>query len=69
MIKLALVFNTSFDSLQNKAKKLLNEVGFSTESGSVAKLFMSIVNSEISDFYTLLDEKILLSFLSTGDLR
>ena len=63
---MALVFNTSFDSLQNKAKKLLNEVGFSTESGSVAKLFMSIVNSEISDFYTLLDEKILLSFLSTS---
>lgn len=63
---MALIFDGSYTVLQEKAKVRLAEKGFSVTPGSVAKLLVSIVNSEVSDLYSLLQEAHVQSFLSSA---
>lgn len=55
------------DELSEEAIKQLRSIGFSTRPGSIAKLFLNIVNKFIGDFYTTLTVNHLRAFLTTSD--
>lgn len=63
-----IVLNTkSFDELREEATSDLQAVGFSTTAGSIAKLFMNIVNKNIADLYDTLTVNHLRAFVTTSD--
>lgn len=63
-----IVLNTkTFDELRAEATEDLQVVGFNTDPGSVAKLFMNIVNKHIADLYNTLTVNHLRAFVTTAD--
>ena len=63
---MALLYDGSYEGIQKRAIAKLKEEGFSVSPGSIAKLLVSIVNSEIADLYELLQEMHSQSFISTA---
>lgn len=62
------VLNTkTFEELRTEATADLEAVGFNTTAGSVAKLFMNIVNKNIADLYNTLTVNHLRAFVTTAD--
>lgn len=62
------VLNTkTFSELKQEATKQLHAVGFSTTPGSIAKLFMNIVNQNIANLYSTLTVNHLRAFVTTSD--
>lgn len=62
------VLNTkNFEELRKEATSDLNAVGFNTSPGSIAKLFMNIVNKHIADLYDTLTVNHLRAFVTTAD--
>ena len=63
-----IVLNTkTFEELQVEATADLQAVGFNTDPGAVAKLFMNIVNKHIANLYNTLTVNHLRAFVSTAD--
>lgn len=63
-----IVLNTkTFDELQTESLKELTNIGFSDSPGTIARLFLSIINKNLSTFYTILTVNHLRAFLSTSD--
>ena len=63
-----IVLNTkTFDELKEEATSDLQAVGFSTSAGSIAKLFMNIVNKNIANLYNTLTVNHLRAFITTSD--
>ena len=63
-----IVLNTkTFDELQEESLKELTAIGFSDSPGSIARLFLSIVNKNIATLYKTLNINHLRAFLSTSD--
>ena len=63
-----IVLNTkTFDELKEEATSDLQAVGFSTSAGSIAKLFMNIVNKNIANLYNTLTVNHLRAFVTTAD--
>jgi uncharacterized phage protein gp47/JayE len=63
-----IVLNTkTFKELSEEGVKSLNAIGFNSSPGSIAKLFLNIVNSSISDLYTTLTINHLRAFVTTAD--
>lgn len=62
------VLNTkTFEELRKEATEDLAAVGFNTSAGSIAKLFMNIVNKHIGDLYNTLTVNHLRAFVTTSD--
>ena len=62
------VLNTkTFDELSLEATNDLEAVGFNTSAGSIAKLFMNIVNNNIANLYNTLTVNHLRAFVTTAD--
>lgn len=61
-----LINEKDFKTLCNETDKLLNESGFSTTPGSIAKLFTDIINKNISNFYDTLTVNHMQSFVTTA---
>lgn len=62
------VLNTkTFEELKTEATEDLTAVGFNTSPGSIAKLFMNIVNKHIADLYNTLTVNHLRAFVTTSD--
>ena len=62
------VLNTkTFDELQEESLKELTAIGFSDSPGSIARLFLSIINKNIATLYKTLTVNHLRAFLSTSD--
>ena len=61
-----LINNKDFQSLEKETKIRMEEVGFSTTPGSIAKLFADILNKNISDFYEVLTLNHIQSFVTTA---
>lgn len=61
-----LILNKDFKNIQKKAEEYFQEVGISVTPGGIAKLFSSIINSEISEFYETLSVYHLQCFVSTA---
>ena len=63
-----IVLNTkNFDELQEESLKELTTIGFSDSPGTIARLFLSIINKNISTLYKVLTVNHLRAFLSTSD--
>ena len=63
-----IVLNTkTFDELREEATADLQAVGFNTSPGSIAKLFMNIVNQNIANLYNTLTVNHLRAFVTTSD--
>lgn len=63
-----IVLNTkTFEELQKEATADLQAVGFNTDPGSIAKLFMNIVNKHIANLYNTLTVNHLRAFVTTAD--
>ena len=63
-----IVLNTkTFDELSEEGINSLNAIGFNSSPGSIAKLFLNIVNSNIADLYTTLTVNHLRAFVTTAD--
>ena len=63
-----IVLNTkNFEELSKEATADLEAVGFNTSAGSIAKLFMNIVNKYIGDLYRTLTVNHLRAFVTTAD--
>ena len=63
-----IVLNTkTFDELTKESISDLEAIGFSTEPGSIAKLFMNIVNKNIANLYNTLTINHLRAFVTTSD--
>lgn len=63
-----IVLNTkNFDELQEESLKELTAIGFSDSPGTIARLFLSIINKNISTLYKVLTVNHLRAFLSTSD--
>ena len=63
-----IVLNTkTFDELQEESLKELTAIGFSNSPGTIARLFLSIINKNISTLYKVLTVNHLRAFLSTSD--
>ena len=63
-----IVLNTkTFEELKEEATSDLQAVGFSTSPGSIAKLFMNIVNKNIANLYNTLTVNHLRAFVTTSD--
>lgn len=61
------VLNTkTFEELKEESTTDLEASGFSTDAGSIAKLFMNIVNSNISNLYETLTVNHLRAFVTTS---
>lgn len=50
-----IIHNRDFKTLVEETDKKLNEIGFSTDEGSISKLFADIINKNISNFYESLE--------------
>lgn len=61
-----LILNKDLKSIQNKAEKYFKEVGINITPGSIAKLFSSIINEEISEFYETLSTYHVQCFVTTA---
>lgn len=62
------VLNTkTFEELIEEGIADLEAIGFSTEAGSIAKLFLNIVQSHIAEFYDVLTVNHLRAFVTTAD--
>lgn len=61
-----LIHNKSFEELSATTTVKLQEKGFDTSPGSIAKLFSDIICKNTSDFYDKLTESHLLAFLTTS---
>lgn len=61
-----LINDKDFKSLQEQTKKAMEEVGFSTTPGAIAKLFADILNENISDFYEALTLNHVQSFITSA---
>lgn len=62
------VLNTkTFDELQEESLKELTAIGFSDSPGTIARLFLSIINKNIANLYKTLTVNHLRAFLSTSD--
>ena len=61
-----LINEKDFNSISLETDKALNEYGFSTTPGSIAKLFADIINKNISDFYETLSVNHVQSFVTTA---
>ena len=63
-----IVLNTkTFDELQEESLKELTAIGFNNSPGTIARLFLSIINKNISTLYKVLTVNHLRAFLSTSD--
>ena len=63
-----IVLNTkTFDELTAEGINNLNAIGFNSSPGSIAKLFLNIINSNIADLYTTLTVHHLRAFVTTAD--
>ena len=63
-----IVLNTkSFEELYEESKLDLEAVGFSSTPGSIARLFMNIVNKNIADVYDALTVNHIRAFVTTAD--
>jgi hypothetical protein len=63
-----IVLNTkTFDELQGESLKELTSIGFSDSPGTIARLFLSVVNKNIDTLYKVLTTNHLRAFLSTSD--
>ena len=63
-----IVLNTkTFDELSKEGIDALNTIGFNSSPGSIAKLFLNIINSSIADLYTTLTVNHLRAFVTTAD--
>lgn len=63
-----IVLNTkTFDELSEEGINSLNAIGFNSSPGSIAKLFLNIINSNIADLYTTLTVNHLRAFVTTAD--
>ena len=63
-----IVLNTkSFNELYNESNLDLEAAGFSSTPGSIARLFMNIVNKNIGDLYDTLTVNHLRAFVTTSD--
>lgn len=63
-----IVLNTkTFEELRQEATHDLEAVGFNTSPGSIAKLFMNIVNKNIANLYNTLTVNHLRAFVTTAD--
>lgn len=63
-----IVLNTkTFDELQEESLKELKAIGFSDSPGTIARLFLSIINKNIATLYKVLTVNHLRAFLSTSD--
>lgn len=56
----------SFDDLQISSNQKLKEIGFSDSPGSIAKLFLNIINDNIADLYNVLQLNHVQAFVSTA---
>ena len=61
-----LILNKDLKTIQNKTEKYFEEVGINITPGSIAKLFSSIINSEISEFYQTLTTYHMQCFVTTA---
>ena len=62
-----IVLNTkTFDELQEESLKELTAIGFSDSPGTIARLFLSIINKNIATLYKVLTVNHLRAFLSTS---
>ncbi len=61
-----LISNKDFDSLSETTTTRLNEAGFTTTPGGIAKLFADILNKNISDFYETLTINHMQAFVTTA---
>lgn len=61
-----LVLSKDLKSIQKNTEEYFQEVGISTTPGSISKLFSSVINSEISEFYEHLTTYHKLAFVSTS---
>lgn len=62
-----ILLNTkTFEELQEEDLNNLQNVGFSTSAGSIAKLFLGIINRNIADLYDVLTLNHVQSFVSTA---
>jgi uncharacterized phage protein gp47/JayE len=62
------VLNTkSLEELTKESISDLEAVGFSTSNGSIAKLFLNIINKYLSEFYNVLTINHLRAFVTTSD--
>lgn len=63
-----IVLNTkTFEELSQEGITELNNIGFNSSPGSIAKLFLNIINSSIADLYTTLTINHLRAFVTTAD--
>lgn len=63
-----IVLNTkNFDELQTESLSELNAIGFSSNPGAIARLFLSVINNNIASLYKVLTINHLRAFLSTSD--
>ena len=63
-----IVLNTkTFKELSKEGIEALKSIGFNTSPGSIAKLFLNIINSSIADLYTTLTVNHLRAFVTTAD--
>lgn len=56
----------TFDELQEETLQELNAIGLNNEPGSIARLFLSIINKNIADLYDVLNINHMRAFLSTS---
>lgn len=61
-----LILNKDFEKIQKKAEEKLVEYGINNNPGSIARLFLSIMNEEMSEFYDILSIYHAQCFVSTA---
>lgn len=63
-----IVLNTkTFEELSEEGINELNSIGFNSSPGSIAKLFLNIINANIADLYTTLTINHMRAFVTTAD--
>lgn len=63
-----IVLNTkNFDELQEEGLSELTALGFSSNKGAIARLFLSVINSRVAAAYRALTVNHIRAFLSTSD--
>ena len=62
---IAKAFN--FDELQTEGISELTALGFSSSQGTIARLFLSVINNRIAAAYRCLNVNHIRAFLSTSD--
>lgn len=63
-----IVLNTKdYEELSQEGIQELNNIGFNSSPGSIAKLFLNIINKSIADLYNTLTVNHLRAFVTTAD--